>query len=641
MIIRCREMHTTWRVVSAAVVVMAGLLLLPAARVAAAPGTWVIQTSPNAPAAVQSVLFSDSCVSATFCVAVGVGESTGDIPLIEMWNGSAWSVASTSLGAEVLDSVSCTSTTFCMAVSGGGPADGFAGPTEMEAVWNGTTWTTVAPAIPAGATVIEGLQGVSCTAPTACTAVGWYAPTGQVSRPVVETWNGATWTAVTSPDPNPSTATGYSQLNGVSCTATMCEAVGDQNTGGFAEDWNGASWTLQTVPAGTGFLAAVSCPTNSACEAVGQNLVSPVTALAMGYNGTTWTSQPTPASTINLAESWGVTCTTPTDCVAVGEDSKGGVPGPGNTRIDGWNGATWTPLAHPATTGDISGNRGLLGVSCTTGICTAVGDQVVAGNENTLVESTSNGAAPPQGFDLAGSDGGVFTYGSAPFHGSLAGTPLTAPIVGIAVDRATGGYWLASANGGVVGLGAPSFGSAIGFHLNQPIAGIAATPAGDGYDLVARDGGVFAFGGAQFHGSMAGMPLAAPVVGITIDPATGGYWLTGSDGGVFALGAPFLGSAGGAHLAKPVVGIDATAAGDGYDLAASDGGVFTYGAAPFHGSGVGAPLSGPVVGIAIDQVTGGYWLTGSDGSVLDLGAPNLGSAVTIHLNGPIVGISST
>ncbi len=53
-------------------------------------------------------------------------------------------------------------------------------------------------------------------------------------------------------------------------------------------------------------------------------------------------------------------------------------------------------------------------------------------------------AATPDGggYFLVGSDGGIFAFGDAAFHGSMGGIPLNKPIVGIAVDPATGGYWL-------------------------------------------------------------------------------------------------------------------------------------------------------------------------------------------------------
>ena len=82
---------------------------------------------------------------------------------------------------------------------------------------------------------------------------------------------------------------------------------------------------------------------------------------------------------------------------------------------------------------------------------------------------------------------------------------------------------------------------------------------GGGYWLVASDGGVFAFGNAQFFGSMGGHRISEPVVAVVAGPGSGGYWLLASDGGIFAFGdAQFLGSMGGVHLAAPVVGGSST-----------------------------------------------------------------------------------
>jgi hypothetical protein len=65
-----------------------------------------------------------------------------------------------------------------------------------------------------------------------------------------------------------------------------------------------------------------------------------------------------------------------------------------------------------------------------------------------------------------------------------------------------GGYWLVAADGGIFALGtAPFHGSMGGHTLNAPIVGMAATPDGGGYWLVAGDGGIFSFGNAPFAGS--------------------------------------------------------------------------------------------------------------------------------------------
>lgn len=64
---------------------------------------------------------------------------------------------------------------------------------------------------------------------------------------------------------------------------------------------------------------------------------------------------------------------------------------------------------------------------------------------------------------------------------------------------------------------APFLGSLGGSHLNQPIVGIAAAPTGDGYYLVAADGGVFAIGkGAVYQGSTGGLRLNKPIVDMAL-----------------------------------------------------------------------------------------------------------------------------
>ena len=71
-----------------------------------------------------------------------------------------------------------------------------------------------------------------------------------------------------------------------------------------------------------------------------------------------------------------------------------------------------------------------------------------------------------------------------------------------------GGYWLVASDGGVFNYGDASFqGSMGGSPLVSPVVGIAATTDGNGYWLVARDGGVFNCGDAGFFGSMGGQPL--------------------------------------------------------------------------------------------------------------------------------------
>src|ERR1035437_4123269 len=68
-----------------------------------------------------------------------------------------------------------------------------------------------------------------------------------------------------------------------------------------------------------------------------------------------------------------------------------------------------------------------------------------------LVSGTKAAAAPPAGLTVpaywtVASDGGIFSFGGAPFYGSEGGKPLNAPIVGIASTPDHGGYWMVASD---------------------------------------------------------------------------------------------------------------------------------------------------------------------------------------------------
>jgi hypothetical protein len=74
---------------------------------------------------------------------------------------------------------------------------------------------------------------------------------------------------------------------------------------------------------------------------------------------------------------------------------------------------------------------------------------------------------------LVASDGGVFSFGGAPFLGSLGDLVLNEPIVGMAGGE-LGGYRLVAADGGIFAFGAPFLGSVPGLGAVLDVVGIAA-----------------------------------------------------------------------------------------------------------------------------------------------------------------------
>ena len=76
---------------------------------------------------------------------------------------------------------------------------------------------------------------------------------------------------------------------------------------------------------------------------------------------------------------------------------------------------------------------------------------------------------------MVGSDGGVFSFGDAHFHGSTGATRLNRPIVGLSPTPDNRGYWLVASDGGVFAFDAPFRGSMGGHPLTSPSTGSSRT----------------------------------------------------------------------------------------------------------------------------------------------------------------------
>ncbi len=352
---------------------------VPKALAEAWNGTgWALQHAAAPPGAAENGLSDVSCVSASFCVAVGAHQDSagGEGSLAEIWNGTSWLIAATpNIAAQSgttayndLLSVSCVSASFCEAV-GTGP-DG-----ADAAVWNGTSWTLQSRP---GEDVSP--QVVSCATVDFCMSVDGFAN--------VDIWNGSSWSA-------DSTVTGFSYVGSVSCpSASFCEVTGEGPSGENAAAWNGTSWTAQATPGpASNSLSAVSCTAAGSCEAVGQSLNTENdenAPLAEAWNGSTWTIQSAPDPvTTQSSTLTGVSCTSASSCTAVGQYASPTPPNFGElqTLAEVWNGTTWTiaTTPDPSSTG-----QNLLGtVSCgASQTCTAVGQYSDPGDvPATLIEA--------------------------------------------------------------------------------------------------------------------------------------------------------------------------------------------------------------------------------------------------------------
>ena len=640
-------------------------------RVDASPPGLLAQVGPASPAVsgcgqcgggprenLPNQLDGVSCTSATSCVAVGSyyqDALTARLTLIESWDGRTWSVVPSPnvTPASELAAVSCTSATLCVAVGSSGAGHGNSWPTDNSLVesWNGTVWSVVPSPNPDSPDNV--LNSVSCTSSTSCVAVGASGDLYGVNHTLIESWNGTAWSVVPSPNPD----SPDNQLRSVSCISpTVCVAAGYSGAPGadrtLVESWNGSTWSVvpSPSPGSTDVLSGVSCISTTDCVAVGSQgsgTTIVYQTLIESWDGSAWSIVQSPSYGPSINSLSSVSCTSASNCVAVGDWITGG-PGEFRTLVESWNGVFWSILPAPSPS-PLNGDW-LLGVSCTSQTsCVAVGMYANAqGEDLTLVESLVGTtwttvpspnvrvllapvvgmAATPagDGYWVADSAGDVTTHGAAVNYGSMGGQPLNAPVTHIVSTSDGKGYWLVAADGGTFSFGdAQFYGSMGGRKLNAPVVDMAPTPSGHGYWLVASDGGVFAFGDAAFRGSMGGRHLNKPMVGMSTDSTTGGYWLVASDGGIFSFGAPFFGSTGAMALNQPVLSMASANDGGGYWFAASDGGVFAFGDAAFHGSMGGQRLNGPVVGMAADHATGGYWLVASDAGIFSFDAPFFGA----------------
>jgi hypothetical protein len=344
-------------------------------------GPWTVAASPNT-GAKNNFLYAVSCASATSCQAVG-SYINGSISrtLIESWTGGPWTaVASPNIGtnnSNQLLGVSCVSATSCTAV--GSYTNGSVSRTLIES-WNGSTWTTVAS--PSEGSYNNYLNGVSCVSATSCKAVGYWYNSSGVQRTLILSWNGGNWTVA-----SPNKGTGDNQLNGVSCvSATSCKAVGSYRTvsGGvlhtLIESWNGSTWTVVASPNNGNVddngteLNGVSCVSSTACKAVGDWQSSGGRrTLTESWNGSTWTIVASPNAG-NYSNSFaGVSCVSATSCKAVGSDAVSSSSA-SRTLIASWNGATWSLVASPNPPNTVGSGSRLAGVSCVSPTsCTAVG----------------------------------------------------------------------------------------------------------------------------------------------------------------------------------------------------------------------------------------------------------------------------
>jgi hypothetical protein len=303
--------------------------------------SWSIVPSPNSSTSESNFLLGITCASATDCWAVGHHDS-GDVAvfvtLIEHYDGTSWSVVSSPNVTEAQDnefrSVTCTSSVDCWTVgyySIGNPALGTIITQTLIEHWDGASWIVVNSPNSSPAEN-NALNSVTCASAANCWAVGNSSSQVNGSLSLIERYDGISWTIVSSPNPSP---TNYNIPLGVTCmSATDCLLAGYYSeasaTQSLIEHYDGASWNLissaNTSSTQSNFPFAIACTSATDCWTVGFYYGFPggnIYTLIDHYDGASWSVVDSPNPPPNSAGQygdflWGVTCTSTTDCWAVG-----------------------------------------------------------------------------------------------------------------------------------------------------------------------------------------------------------------------------------------------------------------------------------------------------------------------------------
>jgi len=347
---------------------------------------WDIQSPPSEGIPQTFRIEGVSCGSPTMCMAVG---TESGFVRTKTWNRTKWSYspAQNPAGAQevVLRDVSCTSASFCMAVGYYKASTG-----EVKTLaekYNGTSWEVLTPPNRGGSTAANYFNGVSCFNATSCEVVGNYFPAVGTSKANGEYWNGSGWSSEVQLVAEES-GNGGAYLKDVSCVAEKeCYGVGyflskNAEWKQLVGQWFGGGWSVTVnpeAPAGStgAWLEDVSCSSYANCAQAGfyddgTGVRRPLIKSAAGGG---FGIQPLviPEGAVRT-ELFGVSCPTPTSCMAIGDYR---VPGRAVRGIGySYEGSGWVdhyPL-NPADQAEGDGTLVLQSISCPrAGLCLGAG----------------------------------------------------------------------------------------------------------------------------------------------------------------------------------------------------------------------------------------------------------------------------
>jgi len=302
-----------------------------------------------------------TAVAALMVMASFAGNASAAGPIHDRGCADAWTVAAQPpfVGSGGLDDVNAFSSTDAWGVGGVFTEADQVGHTLIQH-FDGTSWSGVASADGPGGAPQSSLSGVSAVAADDAWAVGNYIRPNNLVRTLIEHWDGASWTRVTSP--NAGHPAGGQMGDVVALATDDVWAVGSFGQGApsrtLIQHWDGSSWSVVPSPNKGPFpnsLSAVDAVSADDVWAVGTWFTKAFVdrTLILHWDGSSWHRVKGPnAGRVGVAN----------DVVAVAAIAADDVWAVGvrglRTLIMHWDGTAWSVVLSPTP----GGNADLAGV---------------------------------------------------------------------------------------------------------------------------------------------------------------------------------------------------------------------------------------------------------------------------------------
>jgi hypothetical protein len=216
------------------------------------------------------------------------------------------------------------------------------------------------------------LSDVSVISANDIWAVGGSSRGSRVGNPLIEHWNGSSWSIVPAPQPPDSIASlsGVSALSANDVWAVGMSVIGNAASKTLTEHWDGSVWTvipspsidnIGPYPANNQLVDVVAIAPNDVWAVGTATTIVAGEALTLHWNGTQWTIVRNPGMNPRFydANLLGITAVGANNIWAVGQITTSVE----RKFIANWNGTSWTSVSSPAYPTNVEFLEGVSAIS--------------------------------------------------------------------------------------------------------------------------------------------------------------------------------------------------------------------------------------------------------------------------------------